>query len=243
LRSPRTWLPVILAAFGVVGNILLNTGLRDRLVQEPWLLLGLTAITLLCASVLPIVSFLRAESRYHRRESIGALQRLLAEAIRRIFPGEDPGRIRANVMTVQGDELAILSSVNMDLYPDLDVRWGYDQGCAGTAWKRASEAPMSERWVPVLAPNAQVSADDLTREWRLTKEQIQKTSHVLWVLSTPLFITEGEQSRFVGVLNFDGVSGDLSNMGRLRDESIHKDCADIGDYFASELVRRGIVHL
>jgi len=166
---------------------------------------------------------------------------LLKAAIVRLFPGEDHAMIRANIMTVRDDHLGILCSLNMELYPDSEIQLSYGQGCAGAAWKRAFEAPMSERWVPVVALSARVTPKQLRERWGFTDDQISMTRRLLWVLSVPIFERQAGYSEFVGILNFDGVVKPLKRTSRLRDAALHKDSADLADFFAEELAAYDLV--
>ena len=63
-------------------------------------------------------------------------------------------------MIEDGGKLAILCSINMEFYRDYNIQLAYGHGCAGMAWKRACEAPMSERWVPVFALKPKLAQSD-----------------------------------------------------------------------------------
>jgi len=248
MRGRSFWLPFVIAILGLAGNIALNWPRNDPLIQDPVIRVALLALTLAATATPGLYSYARAESRYdrserdrRRREGIDVLRGLLRTAIPRLFPEEQPVSIRANIMTVESDHLAILCSVNMELYPDSEIRLAYGQGCAGAAWKRACEAPMSERWVPVLAPSARVIPRQLRERWGFDENQIKMTRHLMWVLSTPIFHRSAGQSEFIGVLNFDGVGKELRRVSRLKDPTLHKDCADIADFFATELISYGFL--
>lgn len=248
IRGLRYWLPFVIASLGIAGNIALNLPRDDQLMLNPNLRLALLALTLAAAATPGLLSYARAESRYdrserdrRRREGLDVLRELLRGAIQRLFPDEQPASIRANVMTVQGDHLSILCSVNMELYPDSEIELAYGQGCAGAAWKRACEAPMSERWVPVLAPSARISPRYLRERWGFDENQVRMTRHLMWVLSTPVFRRSAGESQFIGILNIDGVGKELRKISRLKDPALHKDCADIADFFANELVSYGFI--
>lgn len=238
----RLLLPSIVALAGVLANAALSTSWGASLGLPP-ILSDLLRIASLAAAAIPgLYALARAENRYEqaerarsRRKALDDLRAMLTAAVKRLFPREDPSRIRANVMIVDGTELAILTSVNMELYPDAAIRLDYGQGCAGAAWRRACEAAMSDRWAPVLARNARLDPSALRDQWHLCDELIASTTHVLWVLSVPIFYTQGAASDLVGVLNFDGVSAMLDNPAHLEDPQLHKDCADIAEYFASHI--------
>jgi hypothetical protein len=243
----RLLLPALLSLISVVSAILLNTGLAESKITNPDALAFLKIVSILAASGIPLYSLYRAEERASEaetarqdRENLEDLERMLAAAVKRVFPNEDPSRIRANIM-LEAEEhaLVILCSVGMDLYRDGDLQLAFGQGCAGTAWKRACEASMATRWVPVVAPNAKLAPDRLKHDWGFEDDQVSMTNHVLWVISTPIFLLSGGVASFAGVLNFDGVVSPLGQSDRLEDPQLHRDIADIADFFAAKLREAG----
>lgn len=251
----RIILPLIIATLGVVGNIILNTCLGS-LIKIPAILETLKIITIIAAVVPTSFSLIlaelrdkKAEVRYkevenekRKREALDELRDYFRAAIVRLFTDEDNNTIRANIMVVNGKELVILCSINMEFCNDFDIHLLYGQGCAGVAWKRAMEKPLSECWVPVLAPEINLTSEDLKEKWHFTDELIEKTKEVLWVLSTPIFYHTSSKIQFVGILNFDGFGKNLNNQERLKDISLHKDCADIAEEFGEILVNNRIVN-
>jgi hypothetical protein len=266
----RIILPLIIAALGVVGSIVLDTSLAD-FITNPIVLVTLKIIGIV-AAVFPtayslILDELRdkesearyqesekryrsAEQRYQeveierrKREALDELRDYFRAAIVRLFTGEDNNTIRANIMVVNLQELVILCSINMEFCKDFDIHLQYGQGCAGEAWKRATKKPISECWVPVLAPKTNLSQKDLYEKWHFTDDLIEKTKDVLWVISTPIFYHVDSKMQFIGILNFDGVGSNLKNPKRLEDISLHKDCADIAEEFGKILIHNKIVNL
>jgi hypothetical protein len=69
--------------------------------------------------------------------------------------------IRANVMIVSDGKLRMFASANMDFHNDYGVTLDKNQGCAGFAWARAVELPLSQCWIPVYAPNAKLKKTSL----------------------------------------------------------------------------------
>lgn len=239
------WFLPLIAFLGIASNLAFSTDWGRSLIGNPSTIVIriLQTASLLAASFVPLYSYYRAEKRAStaqeaqaKREAVECLRGKLTAAIGRLFQNENSRRIRANIMTVCDDSLRILCSVNMDLYPDENLTLAYGQGCAGVAWQRACERPMSDRWVPIVAPNALITPNYLREEWGLDADRINSTAHVLWVLSTPLFYRQEGESRFVGTLNFDGVQAPLNAPERLEDPQLHKDVADVADFFAKDLV-------
>jgi len=196
----------------------------------------------LCATAIPgLLAILRAESRASarkRREQLDDLSRVLEASVRRLFPDENPYLVRANVMVVEGDELKVLCGWNMDSYPDSRMNLSFEQGVAGKVWKRATENPLNECWQPVYAPKAQLGKQSLKTKWRLTDDDIGRTSHIMWILSTPLLHREGDRLKFLGVLNFDGVTKLLVDMKIFEDDQFHLRCVAIADHVSS-LIAQG----
>jgi len=243
------WVPLLIVGIGIVGNVLLTTVWGEEHVQSLAVRDTLRIVTYIAAVFPTLFSYIRAEERYkksekerRKREALDKMRDLLRAAIVKIFEGEDPETIRANIMIEDGGELTILCSINMEFNHDYNIRLAYGHGCAGMAWKRACEAPMSERWVPVLAPKTQLSTKRLRDEWHLTDEQIGITRHVLWILSVPIFQLAGSETKFLGVLSFDGVRKPLKDVHRLKDHTLHIGCADVAEYFGSMLLENNILN-
>jgi hypothetical protein len=90
-------------------------------------------------------------------------------------------------------------------------------------------ASMNDCWRPVHATQAQLTRALLRRRWRLTDEQVARTSHILWILSIPLFLKAENVRRFVGILNFDGVHEALMSPQRLSQPDFIGECVAFGD--------------
>ena len=179
---------------------------------------------------------IRAERRQRFRDAIAKIERTLHAAIRTHFQGEDPSTIRANVMIVSGGLLRMLASANMDYYDDAGVQLERNQGCAGIAWALAEERPLAECWVPVIAPHAKLRGRKPQKLWNLTEEQARVTSHILWIMSVPLFYRNGPVHRLLGILNFDVVGHLLRNPERLESPQALQDVAGLADRIAKAIV-------
>ena len=246
----RILIPILIAAMGVTGNIVLNTTWGTAHVDNPALTNVLKLLTSVAAVFPPLYSFVRAETRARdseakfklaeiqrrQRETIDQLRDLLRAAILKLFVGENLQTIRANIMVVADKRLRILCSINMEFSNDHSIEFDYGQGCAGTAWERAEEATMRERWVPLVAPRANLTPKRLKGIWRLSDAQIRQTAGVLWVVSTPIFRHNSSVTQVLGVLNFDGVGAPLRRSARIQNAQFHKDCADIAEHFSALLV-------
>jgi len=164
------------------------------------LLIALKAAALVLAAGSGVFSYVRSEQRHResaearsRRDAMAELEATLFSCIQNLFVGERLPTIRANVMTAEEDELRMPASANMRVYSDYRVRLKKGQGCAGLAWQRAVDGPVAECAQPVYVPKAQLTTASLRRKWKLTEEQIRLTSHILWILSIPLFSKGGSQ--------------------------------------------------
>jgi hypothetical protein len=129
-------------------------------------------------------------------------------------------------------------SANMKIFPDYQMQLGIGQGCAGVAWQKAISDPISECWRPVYAPRAQLTGGQLQSRWKLSSEQIRLTTHILWVLSIPLFRNDRGKREFLGVLNFDGVNAELSQPERLQESQFIGSCAAIGERIVGHIMTR-----
>ena len=233
------WLPMCASCVIVVVDVILFTKWGERLnvVFGGWE--DALRITLWVVSFIPpLYSLYRAEARCAMSEALAKSKNLLEAAAKRLFQEEDLKNVRANFMLVEGKgserKLWIFASWNMDLWPDKDIRLLYGQGCAGVAWKRACEKGVREQWLPVVALPG-LYGEDLYKKWRLSGEQIEKTRHVSWILSVPVFIKDGNgHPQLIGVLNFDGIQN-LSKSEYLKMEQTHKDAADVAEAFGREI--------
>ena len=125
----------------------------------------------------------------------------------------------------------------MEFCKDFEIKLDFGQGCAGVAWNRANYETMSQRWIPVLAPKANLTPKRLKEVWHLSSEQITITKGIQWILSTPIFNHQGTELKCLGVLSFDGFGKHLKNEERLKKPSLHKDCADIAEEFGKMLAK------
>ena len=241
-KSLRLFVPIALLVVGGVVSI----G-ADAVVQDP-----LPRIVTKCAAVLMIaspgiLSFARAEQRARQasaensaKEGVAELEEMLFQAIPILFDGEPPHRLRANVMIKAGQHLQMFCSANMKIFPDYQMRLSIGQGCAGAAWQKAIGDPISDCWKPVYAPRAQLTGNQLQSRWKLSREQIRLTGHIRWVLSVPLFRNDRGKREFFGVLNFDGVNGELLRPARLKEKRFIGNCAAVGERIAEHVTTRCI---
>ena len=144
-------------------------------------------------------------------------------------------------MVVEHEELTMLASANMEVFPDYQLRLRRGQGCAGTAWERAVAASTYNFWRPVQATQTQLTKALLRRRWKLTEEQISRTAHILWILSIPLFFRVGSRREFAGVLNFDGVHEPLRSPHRLMQPDFIGQCVTLGDNLVDVAAAAGLL--
>lgn len=197
-----------------------------------------------CLAAVPaIMSFraaeqreVRAERRQSYRDAVAKIERALQAAIRTHFREEDPSTIRANVMVVSGGVLRMLASANMDYHDDVGVELSKNQGCAGITWALAESRPLSECWVPVVAPHAKLKGRKPQTVWNLTDEQARVTGHILWIMSVPMFYRSGPVYRFLGILNFDVVGHVLRHPERIEGGEALSDIAAFADRIAKVIV-------
>jgi hypothetical protein len=236
------WLPLTISLIGLGANLVLDyltaTGQSGPQLGLRFYVFRVLALS---AAVFPgLFALGRAEMRESarkRREQLDDLTSVLEASVRRLFPEENPYYIRANVMLASGDRLKVLCGWNMGAYPDSKMSLLYGQGAAGKVWKRATENPPSECWQPVYAPRAQLNRKNLKDKWLLGDDEIRLTSHILWVLSTPLLHRHGESLRFLGVLNLDGVTRPLNSMDVFEDTQFHLHCVALADHIADLIVQ------
>lgn len=242
------------ALLGIISNLLLNSSQGQTLVTNETSRLGLNFVSLMAATLPSLVSFYRAEMRARRAEddkiraekdrvrqdAIDDIEKALIAAVGILFPDEDVYQIRANIMTISTDNSLKIwcKSNNMHLYPDENIAFKCGEGCVGEVWRRAKEYPMSTRWQPAYASPITLGSE-IEKHWKISREQIEKTKHLIWILSTPIFASYEDYSKFIGVLNFDGVAF-LKNMKKLEDADIHRHCVDIAEHIGSKMVTVGV---
>ncbi len=238
-RIRGIWILLPIVVLGIIASLVLDLDIIKSSIGTPWLLLTLKAVTLALAAGSGVFSYIRSEQRHkesataqEHREALAQLEGTLFSCIQNLFVGEQVSTIRANVMTVCNDELCMRASANMRVYSDYKVRLKKGQGCAGLAWERAVECSMADCWQPIYVPKAQLTTTLLKKKWKLTDEQIRLTSHILWILSIPLFRKSASQHTFIGVLNFDGVNRPLRRSGRFRQQDFKRSCLAAGDRIA-----------
>ena len=240
MKSKVYWIFGTVFVLGLVANLAMEYYTRGQHDPRAYLLRAGLVVT---AAAPGFVGLWIADRRYQtseesrrKRERLDYLERVLKGSVQKLFPGEGQYSIRANVMVVQGEELRVLCQWNMEAYPDsrLSLRLGH--GVAGAVWKRAMQENVAEFWKPHYAPRAQLSRDKLRKKWRLTAQEIGLTSHILWVLSTPILHRIGADTRFLGVFNLDGVVKDLKNMHIFEDEVFQRHCIAAAELVANEIV-------
>lgn len=229
------WL-LCIAVAGILLSLSVDQDPIKSLITSPVIRLIAKLIGMGFSAGAGVFSYYRSEKRHldtsvvqAREKARAHLADMLVSAIQNIFIGETPQTIRANIMLTEGDELHMLASANMDVFPDFKVHLRKGQGCAGLAWEQALSTSMNDCWRPVLATQAQLTRAQLRRRWNLSDDQVAKTSHILWILSIPLFMNAGNTRSFVGVLNFDGVHKPLRSPDRLRQPDFIGDCVAFGD--------------
>jgi hypothetical protein len=163
-----------------------NEILHKAIVASDAIRLILKSIALAMAATPGIVSFARSEHRatqalvsQNAKEGVAELERILASAISILFDGEQSNHIRANVMRAIHGRLRMFSSANMEAFLDHQMELSLGQGCAGEAWERALNSPVSEYWKPVYALGKELTTRQLRTRWKRTSEQMGLTSHIL----------------------------------------------------------------
>jgi hypothetical protein len=178
-----------------------------------------------------------AESKWNL--AYNTVKSALIAAIPYLFPKEDPGNIRANIMVE--DEGLLSPYVFTDLMRldgDSNVAWRKGEGCCGAAWQQALVPPIGDQWRPVIAPT--IKANTARTRWGLTSDQLRQTRHVKWVVSVPMFYAETGVSTFVGILNFHGIAA-LRNSGRLDENDFLGTAARLATSLAQMLVEEELV--
>jgi hypothetical protein len=244
-KIPGLKLLVPVAAVGAVAAFAADLLPAEALFGAGWFRALVRGVGLLMAACPGIISYVRAEQRHRQaarqqecREALAELRRTLVASIPALFLGESGQSIRANVMIASGDVLRMFCSVNMEVSPDVRVSLRKGQGCAGVAWKQAVDGPIGDCWKPVYAPRAQLTPRRLKQKWKLTDEQIERTGHILWVLSIPLFAHLGDSRRFLGVLNYDGVQQELARPQRLDEQEFLLQSIKMGEKIAEVLLEQ-----
>ncbi len=243
LRTLFIIVPVALV--GIVLSIAVDSDPVKATIASDLARLLIKSAALILAASPGIVSYARAEHRAGQaltaqaaREGVADLEDILVSAISILFDGEPTHHIRANVMLRIGEKLKMFCSANMKVFPDYQMELAKGQGCAGVAWEKAMGDPMSECWKPVYAPKTQLAAKQLRSRWNLSAEQIAMTTHILWVLSIPVFGKVGGRRDFLGVLNFDGVLADLQQSDIIREEKFIGTCVAVGERIADHLLTK-----
>ena len=228
-----------LVALGVAASLVIDLDAVKTLIGSSAVRVTIKALALALSAGSGVYSYIRSEQRHRessrkqeRREALSKLEATLASSIQNLFVGELPQNIRANLMIVSGYELRMLASANLLVFPDYNVRLRKGQGCAGVAWERAVEGPIDDCWKPVYATTVQLKPSLLKARWKLTEEQIRQTSHILWILSIPLFRKSEGQRTFLGVLNYDGVHKALIHPATLSEPDFVGRCVAMGERVA-----------
>ncbi len=245
-RMRGVWPLLGIVGVGVAVTIAMDLDAAKKLITSVELRAGIKAFALAFSAGSGVYSYIRSEQRHlesslkqERRDTIARLEDMLASSIQNLFVGERPETIRANVMIASREELHMLASVNMLVFPDYKVRLRKGQGCAGVAWQQALDAAVSDFWKPVVATSMDLTSSLKKGKWKLTEDQIQMTSHILWIVSVPLFRRSQGQRTFLGVLNFDGVHRSLEHPERLSQSDFMGQCAAIGERVAEAVSSQG----
>lgn len=237
VRGLSLLLPIV--ALGVIASLALDLDVIKALIGSPAVRGVIKALALAFSAGSGVYSYIRSEQRHRdsslsqeRRDAMGRLEDTLASSVQNLFVGERPETIRANVMIASREELHMLASVNMLVFPDYKVRLRKGQGCAGVAWQQALDATVSDFWKPVVATSMDLTTGLKKDKWKLTEDQVLVTRHILWIVSIPLFRRSQGQRTFLGVLNFDGVHRPLEHPERLSQSDFMGQCAAIGERVA-----------
>jgi hypothetical protein len=179
------------------------------------------------------------ERRHH--EGMEYLRKVLEASVRRLFPDENLTFVRANVMVVVGNDLQVLCGWNMEAFRDGKMSLKCGQGVAGSVWKAVKEGSVSDYWRPVYAPKAQLAHRELQSKWLMSDDDIRRTAHILWILSTPILVSSGDNRQFLGVLNLDGVSRRLESMETLEDPDFQIKVVAVAENIGQVIVERGLL--
>ena len=238
-RIRGLWLLLPIIILGIGASLVVDLEFFKTFVTSTPVRILIKGIALALSSGAGVVSYVRSEQRHRessreqqRREAVALLESTLASSIQNLFIGERPETIRANLMVAAGNELRMLAGCNMLVFPDSKVRLRKGQGCAGAAWQQAFDATISEFWRPVVAMTTDLTRRRKKDTWHLSDDQIRLTSHILWIVSIPLFRTRQGQRTFLGVLNFDGVHERLRNEVRLSNAEFLGECASVAERVA-----------
>lgn len=170
-----------------------------------------------------------------RRNALRDLEEKLSAVILELFPEGNPN-VRANVFTKKARKrLKILCSVNMDGDPDKEMELKIGQGCTGVAFENAEKSPAGFRWTPVIAKEL----DDSTNygRWGMSPSQIEKTSLVRWIISTP--VLRSSDAKVIGVYCIDGLEKAPDDF--FEDKDLPQICANWSIVFAKLLEDYGLV--
>jgi len=183
---------VSVVAYGVPLALKVFTSISDWVV---YLIFAIGMFASLVANVWAVAQARHNEDRA-KQEALEAIEdkqrfviaKLLPLVAREICP-DSRVPIRANVMLIDKDELYIAYSWNMGEAPDLGIRLGIRQGCAGHAWA-SGEQMFGDLTLP-MSPG--------TPPWGLDPQQQALTRDVRSIISTPI----KDKGNVIGVLNFD----------------------------------------
>jgi len=240
VKATVYWAIGIVFVVGLIANLAMEYDTRGTHDLRPYFLRSVLVFTAAAPGWIGLYIGERRnranERESQRRGRLDYLAKVLEGSVRKLFPDEDHYTIRANVMVVREEKLQVLCQWNTEAYPDSRMSLSQGQGVAGTVWKIAIEGNVADFWRPLYAPWAQLSRQKLTRKWRLGKGQIEATAQIRWILSTPILQRVGAETRFLGVLNLDGVIRDLKNMHIFEDETFHRHCVKAAEQVGNEIV-------
>ena len=141
VRGLKLLLPMVI--LGVAVSVAVDLDAVKALIGSPELRAAIKVVALAFSAGSGVYSYVRSEVRQNessleqeRKEALKRLEETLASAIQYLFVGEGRDTIRANVMTVSGEELRVLASVNMLVFPDHKMRLRKGQGCAAQYGKK-----------------------------------------------------------------------------------------------------------
>ena len=196
LRSLRLsdcfWLLLSLCVYGVPLGLKVFSAIKGWWL---YLLFGIGMVSSLAINLRAL-----AQAKYNenkaKQEALEVLKKGKTLLIGKLLPlfakdmcPDERVPIRANVMLIERDELYIAYSFNMNKAPDLEIRLGIRQGCAGQAWV-SGEQMFGDLTLP-MSPGAP--------PWGLNPQQQALTRDVRSIISTPI----KDKGNVIGVLNFD----------------------------------------
>jgi len=184
---------------------------------------------------------LAADKRRAYNEAVNECSEWLRRVIPALFPDEELGRVRANISMPREDELEAVIRHDVDAQRGRGLRWKRGCGASGAAWLDAvSTDEPAERRKPIVFRREATTIADMKRRWHLTREQLELTKHIIWVVSVPIFAEPKDASGFIGVLSFDGLRR-LRNEDLLESQDFHEEAVTWAEAATVQLRKVGLV--